>query len=718
MAFEFHPSKPKIHTNFRGQNLMPCGDSAIIHLSHGMEMMTTQTQDNLNWLADLNPQQRQAVVHGEGPLLVVAGAGSGKTKTLAYRVAYLIAQGVNPANILLMTFTRRAAEEMLNRAAAVTSQGARTTSRVWGGTFHAIANRLLRTYSKQAGLPNDFTVMDQSDAEDLLNVIRHELNLGKNDKRFPRKGTLMAVYSRCINGGEKLESVLNKHYPWCLEYQEELKALFSGYVIRKQQRGVMDYDDLLLYWLQLMSSDEMAREIGGRFDHVLVDEYQDTNLVQADILRALRRFKLNIMAVGDDAQSIYGFRAANVRNILDFPKQFPGATVITLEQNYRSVCPILETTNRLISQAHDRYTKDLWSARKEGQRPMLVTCRDEAAQDQFVVERILEHLERGIPLSKQAVLFRSGHLSDSLEIALTHRKIPYHKYGGLRFLDAAHVKDLISFLRVSENASDEIAWFRVLQMIEGIGPATASKIVNHISKAHDTRAMKTYPVPPAVRAGWADLAKLMDDLVAAKESAPVAQVQRIRTFYDGLMNLRYENAPARLRDLDHIEQVASRYTSRQQLLTDLTLDPPNSTRDIASHGAKDDDRLVLSTIHSAKGCEWDVVYVIHVSDGSLPSDKSIENEKELEEERRLAYVAMTRARDYLYITWPMRVYQRWGGMADRHGYSQLSRFITDEVRASCTSLSCGAVAVYSDEDADYQGDIISRVRSQINSRWE
>lgn len=681
-------------------------------------MMTKQTQDRLNWLADLNPQQRQAVVHGEGPLLVVAGAGSGKTKTLAYRVAYLIAQGVNPANILLMTFTRRAAEEMLNRAAAVTSQGVHTTSRVWGGTFHAIANRLLRTYSKQAGLPNDFTVMDQSDAEDLLNVIRHELNLGKNDKRFPRKGTLMAVYSRCINGGEQLESVLNKHYSWCLEYREELKKLFSAYVIRKQQRGVMDYDDLLLYWLQLMSSDEMAMEIGGRFDHVLVDEYQDTNLVQADILRALRRFKNNIMAVGDDAQSIYGFRAANVRNILDFPRQFPGATVITLEQNYRSVCPILETTNRLISQAHDRYTKDLWSARKEGQRPMLVTCRDEGAQDKFVVERILEHLDQGIPLSKQAVLFRSGHLSDSLEIALTRRNIPYHKYGGLRFLDAAHVKDLISFLRVAENASDEIAWFRVLQLIEGIGPATASKIVNHISRAHDARAMKTFPVPAVARAGWGDLAKLMDDLVAAKESSPVAQVQRIRTFYDGLMNLRYENALSRARDLDHIEQVASGYKSRQQLLTDLTLDPPNSTRDIATHSAGTDDRLVLSTIHSAKGCEWDVVYVIHASDGSLPSDKSLESEKELEEERRLAYVAMTRARDYLYITWPMRVYQRWGGTADRHGYAQISRFITDEVRASCSMLSCGAVSAYSDEEADYQGDIVGRVRNQINSRWD
>jgi len=697
---------------------MRVGVSAIISVRKWMEQMTELFKDNLEWLADLNPQQRQAVVHGDGPLLVVAGAGSGKTKTLAYRVAYLISQGVNPSNILLMTFTRRAAEEMLSRAAAVSMNSARMTGRVWGGTFHAIANRLLRTYSKQAGLPNDFTVMDQSDSEDLLNVIRHELDIGKNDKRFPRKSTCIGIYSRCVNGGEKLETVLTRHFPWCLEYQEELKTLFSNYVVRKQQRGVMDYDDLLLHWLELLKNDDLARDIGGRFDHVLVDEYQDTNLVQADILRALRKFKPNIMAVGDDAQSIYGFRAANVRNILDFPLQFPGTTVITLEQNYRSVCPILETTNRLIGEAQERFTKDLWSARKEGQRPMIVTCRDERSQDKFVVDRIIEHMEKGIPLSKQAVLFRAGHLSDSLEIALTARKIPYHKYGGLRFLDAAHVKDLISFLRVAENASDEIAWHRVLQMVDGIGPATAAKIVNHISKAHDALSMKTFPVPASAQPRWKELIKLMEDLVKAEEGEPVAQVQRIRAFYDHLMSLRYENAQARVSDLQHIEQVAAGYKSRRQLLTDLTLDPPNSTRDIAAHAVKDDDRLVLSTIHSAKGCEWDVVYVIHAAEGSLPSEKSAGNEKELEEERRLAYVAMTRARDYLYITWPMRVYQRWGAMGAKNAYAQISRFITDTVRASCTMMSFGDDSGYYDDHSDYQGDIIGRVRNQVNSRWD
>jgi len=679
--------------------------------------MTEQAHDNDEWLSDLNPQQRQAVVHGDGPLLVVAGAGSGKTKTLAYRVAYLISKGVPPERILLMTFTRRASEEMLKRAAAASERGAGMTGRVWGGTFHAMANRILRMYSRQSGLPQDFTVMDEADSGDLMNVVRHELNLGRNDKRFPRKGTCLGIYSRCVNGCEMMESVLGKHYPWCLEYKEQLKSLFTSYVIRKQQRGVLDYDDLLLYWLQLLGNEAMAREIGGRFDHVLVDEYQDTNTVQADILKGLRRFNQNITVVGDDAQSIYSFRAANVRNILDFPQHFPGATVITLEQNYRSVEPILETTNRLIGQSRERFTKDLWSARKEGGRPKIVTCRDEAAQDKFVVDRVLEHYEAGIPLHKQAVLFRTGHLSDSLEVELARRNISYHKFGGLRFLEAAHVKDLISFLRVVENPSDEIAWFRVLQMTDGIGPATAGKVIAHISKAHDPRALKTFAPPAAAKAGWVELGRLMDDLAVAEEHNPAAQVQRIRLFYDGLMAQRYENAKARLRDLEHIEQVASRYKSRRQLLTDLTLDPPNSTSDIAANPLKDEDWLVLSTIHSAKGCEWDVVYVIHASDGCMPSDMATDNDKAIEEELRLAYVAMTRARNVLYVTWPLRYYQRWGAFTDKHIYAQISRFISDEVRASCDMVSAGTSA-YQD-DADYcQDDIVGRVRNQIASRWE
>jgi DNA helicase-2/ATP-dependent DNA helicase PcrA len=680
-------------------------------------MMATSTEQDWNWLADLNPQQRQAVTHGEGPLLVVAGAGSGKTKTLAYRVAYLIAQGVPPERILLMTFTRRAAEEMVKRAAAICEHGPAITARVWGGTFHAIANRILRTYATQAGLTPGFTVMDEADAEDLVNVVRHELNLAKGEKRFPRKGTCLAIYSRCLNGGESLESVLRQFYPWCVEWKDQLKTLFVNYVIRKQQRGVLDYDDLLFYWRQLLTDDAMAKELGGRFDHVLVDEYQDTNIVQADILRGMRKSNSNIMVVGDDAQSIYSFRAANVRNILDFPKQFTGTTVITLEQNYRSVEPILDTTNTLISHARERFTKDLWSNRKEGQKPLLVTCRDEASQDKYVVDRILEHYEQGVPLHKQAVLFRVGHLSDSLEIELARRNIPYHKYGGLRFLEAAHVKDMVSILRVVENPLDEIAWYRVLQLIEGIGPATAGRAIAHVAKERDPRAIRSFEGPMAARAGLKGLAGLMDDLVAQGESNPSGQVQRIRAFYDEVLAKRYENSVQRQRDIEHIEQIAAGYKSRRQFLTDLTLDPPSSTSDLAGAPMRDEDWLVLSTIHSAKGCEWDVVYLIHAADGWLPSDMASGSDKELEEERRLAYVAMTRAKNFLYVSWPMRYYHRRSKFGDAHNYAQISRFLSDDVRATCSLKSFG-VSAYPADEGSYSGDIVGRVRREISSMWD
>ncbi|MFC1672153.1 ATP-dependent helicase, partial [Planctomycetota bacterium] len=474
--------------------------------------MGREETPDLSWLNELNAEQRQAVTHGEGPLLVVAGAGSGKTRTLAYRVAYLIARGVEPGRILLLTFTRRSAEEMLKRATSIIQRGANITGKVWGGTFHAIANRLLRTYAKAAGLRQDFTVMDQSDAQDMLSVIRHEMGLSTKDKRFPRKNTCLNAYSRCMNGAEDLASVLDKYFPWCSMWEHELKAMFQKYVMQKQERAVMDYDDLLLYWEKIVSGDRLAEEIGGRFDHILVDEYQDTNVIQAGILKGMRKFNDNLMVVGDDAQSIYGFRAATVRNMLDFPKQFPGAKVITLEQNYRSVVPILDTTNLIISQAGERYTKELWSNRTEGQVPKLVTCKDEAQQDEFVVKTILEHYEQGIPLQKQAVLFRVGHLSDSLEIELTRANIPYHKYGGLRFLEAAHVKDLIGILRIVENPRDEIAWFRVLQLIDGVGPATASSVMHHIKQNRcDPRAIKTFHAPAAAADGFKELGKLIDD---------------------------------------------------------------------------------------------------------------------------------------------------------------------------------------------------------------
>ena len=674
------------------------------------------TPPDATWLGELNAQQRCAVTHEGGPLLVVAGAGSGKTKTLAYRVAYLIASGVDPGRILLLTFTRRAAQEMLNRASAIIARGGSTTTRVWGGTFHATANRLLRVYGKAAGLSADFTVMDQPDAEDMMNMLRQELNLASREKRFPRKTTCLAIYSRSVNGDDELGHVLDTYYPWCKPAEQELKSLFKQYVTRKQQRNVLDYDDLLLYWEQLLADPPLAEAMGGRFDHILVDEYQDTNPVQARILLGMRRSNPNIMVVGDDAQSIYGFRAATVRNMLDFPTQFPGTTVVKLEQNYRSVPPILETTNRVIAGSREWYAKSLWSARSGGDRPKLVTCKDEAQQDEFVIRTVLQHYEEGVPLHQQAVLFRAAHLSDSLEIELTRRKIPYHKYGGLRFLEAAHVKDLVAFLRISENPRDEMAWFRTLQLLEGVGPATAAGIVRHVGEHGDNPAcIREYAAPARAREQVLQFAALLEDLHRMGARAPAAAVERIRKFYDPILEKRYENPTARRRDLEHLEQIASGYRSRRSFLTDLTLDPPTSTSDLAGPPSRDEDWLVLSTIHSAKGCEWDVVYLIHAADGCLPSDMATDSTQEIEEERRLCYVAMTRARNHLYVSWPLRYYRRWSSFTDQHAYAQLSRFITDDVRAACDELNLAQPEV---ADTPHAADTSARgIQSRLRSRW-
>ncbi len=672
---------------------------------------------DLAWLSDLNAEQRAAVTHGGGPLLVVAGAGTGKTKTLAYRVAYLIAEGVDPSRILLLTFTRRAAQEMLERASTIVARGTSTTGRVWGGTFHAIAHRLLRQYADSAGIGRDFTVLDQGDAENLIHLIRHEMGLHEKEKRFPRKGTCLAIYSRRVNSGDELKRVLERDFPWCDEWETELRELFRRYVVRKQERNVLDYDDLLLYWMALLEDATRAAEIGGRFDHILVDEYQDTNVVQASILKGMRATSPNIMVVGDDAQSIYRFRGATVRNMLDFPKQFPGAAIVKLEQNYRSVTPILDTANRLIAGASERYTKDLWSERQSSERPRLVLCKDPGEQDNYVIDRILEHYEAGTPLRRQAVLFRAAHLSDALEIELARRNIPYHKFGGLRFLEAAHVKDLLAFLRVLENPLDELAWFRVLDLIDGVGPTTAGRIVEHVARnGNDPRSIRSYAGPPAARVGLGELAGVFDDLVPMGAKDPEMQVERIRRFYDPIFERTYENPAARVRDLISLEQIASGYRSRHQFLADVQLDPPSSTSDLAASPYLDEDWLVLSTIHSAKGCEWDAVYLIHAADGFLPSDLSTGSDEEIEEERRLAYVALTRAKDHLYVTWPLRYYHKWYALGDGHSYAQLCRFFTRDVLDSMEEVALARAEEKDDGGSFYDPD--ADVRQRMRDMWE
>ena len=678
---------------------------------------------DFSWLNDLNPQQQAAATAGEGPVLVVAGAGTGKTKTLAYHVAHLVCTGIDPGRIMLLTFTRRAAEEMIRRANAIVRVAQSETSphatRVWGGTFHSVANRLLRVYSKSIGLEESFTVLDQGDAEDLMNVVRHEKGLSEKEKRFPRKATCLAIYSRCVNSSDPLGYTLKTYFPWCDEWEAELKGLFRAYVDAKQARNVLDYDDLLLFWYHLLANEEVASRIESRFDHILVDEYQDTNRLQAGILQRMRRSNKNIMVVGDDAQSIYSFRAADVHNILDFPTQFPGAQQITLERNYRSRQPILDATNQIISLARERFTKDLWSARGGEQKPLLVTCEREEEQTEYVVRKILEHYEQGIPLRRQAVLFRVGYWSDHLEVELGRRKIPFHKYGGLKFLEAAHVKDLLSFLRILGNPLDQLAWSRVLNLLEGIGPAMAARGFAFVQEqGFDPRAIGEFAGPRVAHDSIRRLGVLFGELSTGGEKrVPLAgQIERIRRFYEPILAKVYENPEPRRRDLEQIEHIAGSYRSRRRFLTDLTLDPPTSTADFAGPPTLDDDWLTLSTIHSAKGCEWDVVYLIHATDGILPSDLATGDAEQIEEERRLLYVACTRAKDWLYVLFPLRYYHRKHRFGDAHSYAQLTRFIPPRVAQFFERQS--VVVDQSEEEIASDRSAASDIRTSIRSTWE
>ncbi len=670
----------------------------------------------MSYLDDLNPEQRKAVETGDGPVLVIAGAGSGKTRTLAYRVAHLVKKGVRPENILLLTFTRRSAQEMLRRAQGVFGKGAGATpggtfGKVWGGTFHATANRLLRSYGKAVQLSQEFTVLDEGDSRNLMDMAKRAVLEKQKQKRFPRKGTLVAIYSRTVNtgkGARALDDIVYRYYPYVIDYLEELQQIFKQYTTLKRERSLLDYDDLLIFWLELLNNEKIASMLDERFHHVLVDEYQDTNPLQAQILQLMRKKNSNIMVVGDDAQSIYSFRAATVRNILDFPKQFPGTTTITLTQNYRSIPPILDVTNQVISFAKEQYTKELWSEREGDQKPYLVTCKDEREQTNFVVEEILNHHEEGIDLKQQAVLFRAGQLSADLETELVRHNIPYHKFGGLRYLEAAHIKDLMSFFRALENPSDDLAWYRLLTMIPRVGQKTAGRIYRELKEAQfSVEKLATLSVPKGAEETYRDLAALLTELEQRKETPLPEQVRQVRKFYDTIIEEIYDNPEARKRDLNQLETIAQRYKNRRQFLTDLTLDPPNATSDFAADPHRDEDYLVLSTIHSAKGLEFDVVYVIHAADGLIPSDMATDSDEEVEEERRLLYVAMTRARNTLYVTFPLRYYSRPFGNSDFHNYAQLTRFIPPEL-FSCfeqVKLSKDYLSDEFLEDQDLEYDI-------------
>ncbi|AHG90197.1 Helicase superfamily 1 UvrD-related protein [Gemmatirosa kalamazoonensis] len=636
--------------------------------------------------APLNPEQRAAAEHGEGPLLIIAGAGTGKTRTLVHRVAHLIARGAAPERILLLTFTRRAAQEMLARAERLVGSA---SHRVAGGTFHATAHRLLRRFGPAAGIASDFTIMDQGDAEDLMQLSRAVLGLAEKKQRFPKKETLHAIYSRHVNTEYTVERILAEEYPQFAERLGDIGRVFADYTERKAQRNLVDYDDLLLFWSAILEqAPTLADKIAALYDHILVDEYQDTNVLQARILRGMCRAHKNVTAVGDDAQSIYSFRGASFRNILDFPTDFEGTTIVTLEQNYRSTQAILDTTNEVIARAAERFSKRLWTARGGGEKPWLVACQDERAQTRFVADRVLELHEAGTALSEIAVLVRAGYMTADLEIELTARGIPFEKWGGIKFLEAAHVKDVLAFLRLLENPRDEVSWYRVLLLLPGIGDVTARSAIEHIAASGwDPTSLAGFTPPPKAREAHTRLAALLAALVAAPSLDLGAEIGHIRRLYDDLLRERYDDAEPRLNDLEQLQTIAASHADRAAFLSSIALEPPAATRDLAQGGATEDDVLVLSTVHSAKGKEWDVVFVLWAADGFFPLARATEDPAELEEERRLMYVAMTRARNELLVTYPLHAYP--SRYTADYSLDQLSRFIDRGVRETMQRVVVG-----------------------------
>jgi DNA helicase II / ATP-dependent DNA helicase PcrA len=648
-------------------------------------------QMSVTYLEQLNPEQRRAVEHGlagdaraaVGPLLVIAGAGSGKTNTLAHRVAHLIVNRVDPRRILLVTFSRRAAAELTRRAGHICAQALGSSADVmtdaltWAGTFHAIGARLLREYAEQIGIDPAFTIHDRVDSADLMNLVRHELGLSKTESRFPTKATCLGIYSRAVNAEMPLDEVLRGCFPWCAEWERPLRELFAAYVEAKQAQNVLDYDDLLLYWAQTASDPVLAADMSARFDHVLVDEYQDTNRLQSSILLALKPNGAGLTVVGDDAQSIYSFRAATVRNIRDFPKQFaPPAEVVTLDRNYRSTQSILAAANGVIDLAEERFTKNLWTDRQSIERPYLVTARDEVDQACYIVDRVLENREEGMNLKQQAVLFRASHHSTSVELELTRRNIPFVKFGGLKFLDTAHVKDLLAVLRFVENPRDRVAGFRVLQLLPGVGPGLAQRVLDAMAdQPNPLRAILSIPAPPRTGDSWGDFVQTMQTIRAGTAGWP-AELGHACRWYKPHLERIHEDASVRQADLLQLEQIAAGYPSRARFLTELTLDPPDATSDQAGVPVLEEDYLILSTIHSAKGQEWKSVFVLNVVDGCIPSDLGTGTTAEIDEERRLLYVAMTRAKDRLHLVVPQRFFTYGQStQGDRHVYASRTRFI-------------------------------------------
>ena len=635
---------------------------------------------------------------------VLAGAGTGKTTTLSTRVAWLIASGTPPERILLLTFTRRAASQMLRRTAALVSgAGPKRGSgdaggRVVGGTFHAVAHQTLRRFATTLGLPEGFSVLDAVDAADVMDLVRDDQGHAEGTRRrFPRKTLLIDLYSAAVNTGRPLSSVVPEIAPWAGDFIEPISEICRGYVRRKRAAGLVDLDDLLLLWRAAVQDERLGRRLASSFDHVLVDEYQDVNSLQVDVLTGLRRDDSRITAVGDDAQALYSFRAAEPRHILDFDLVFPGATTVVLETNYRSSQQILDVANAVGADAPVGFSAVLRAVRTtSGTRPQLVRCADEDAQTDAVCDRILAHREAGVLLQQQAVLVRTAHHSAVLELELARRRIPYVKYGGLRFVEAAHVKDLLAAFRLGDNPKDVVAWFRLLQLLDGVGPATARRVVTELGltgsgedPSEDVKVLQRWPLAARQLPATAQsAAAVLVRAIAERAGESVAtHAERLRVGIAPLVEAAYPDRGARLADLDVLVAASATAARLSDVAADYVLDPPRSTSSLAGPPSIDEDWLVISTVHSAKGLEWEVVHLLHVTDGNIPSDMALGTSTGLEEERRVLYVALTRARNTLHLYIPERYHHYPHSRDDRHSWAPPSRFLTEGVRSHCDEVT-------------------------------
>ena len=616
----------------------------------------TRSPSGIDYRRELNEAQYQAVTTSEGPFLVIAGAGTGKTRTLVYRVAHLVEIGVDPRSILLLTFTRRAAEEMLRRASLLNDN---RCAKVAGGTFHSFANGILRQYGRKIGLSPAFTIMDRPDSEDVIQLLRAEMGLNTKERRFPRKHTVAEIYSMALNKQWTIPDLIERDYPHLYDSLEELLQLYERYVEYKSGKTLLDYDDLLIKLKELLSDHEdMCRRLSDTYRFIMVDEYQDTNQLQARIIRLLAATHDNVMVVGDDAQSIYSFRGANFRNIMDFPKEFPGTRMIALEENYRSTQPILSFTNEIILRAEERYEKNLFTHKADGDTPLLVQAESEQNQSRFVCQKVLELREEGVPLWDIAVLFRSSFHSFDLEIELARHNIPFIKRGGFRFMESAHIKDLLAYLRILSNPQDTISWSRVLMLLEGVGTQLSQRVIHWLLEGtNPTERLRSFETRGKVAHGLRTLAQVLE--ACSEGYRPAEKAQYLMQYYLPILKRKYpDDYPKRLKDMEHFQGMTERYRSLERLLSDMALEPPTDSVEGVLAVDPDEGPLVLSTIHSAKGLEWHSVFIIWVLEGRFPSYYNIDTQEELEEERRLLYVASTRAKENLFITYPIKIFDR------------------------------------------------------------